>query len=83
MNDLSSEGKYVLSTNKGEGCRRIGKEFRESFVNVPAKITKSMELTMQHQDLAVTDSLPSLGNTISWQCPIASSNERFYVDSLF
>lgn len=33
----------MLSTNKGEGCRRIGKEFRESFVNVPAKITKSME----------------------------------------
>jgi hypothetical protein len=40
-NDLSDSGKYVLSTNKGNGRRRLDKEFRGSFVNVPAKITKS------------------------------------------
>lgn len=45
MNDLSDSGKYVLSNNKGEGKRMQDKEFRGSFVNVPAKITKSKSLT--------------------------------------
>lgn len=41
VNDMSDSGKYVLSTNKGQGRRRLDQEFRGSFVNVPAKITKS------------------------------------------
>lgn len=42
QNDLGDSGKYVLSVNKGAGRRRFDKEFRESFVNIPAKITKSI-----------------------------------------
>lgn len=41
VNDLSDSGKYVLSKNQGNGRRKLDKEFRESFVHVPAKITKS------------------------------------------
>jgi hypothetical protein len=41
VNDLSDSGKYVLSKNQGNGRRKIDKEFRESFVQIPAKITKS------------------------------------------
>lgn len=38
---MSDSGKYVLSGNQGHGRRKIDKEFRESFVNIPSKITKS------------------------------------------
>jgi hypothetical protein len=41
QNELSDSGKYVLSNNLGQGRRRLDQEFRGSFVNVPAKITKS------------------------------------------
>lgn len=41
VNDFSDSGKYVLSKNQGSGRRKIDKEFRESFVQIPAKITKS------------------------------------------
>jgi hypothetical protein len=41
VNDLSDSGKYVLSKNQGSGRRRLDQEFRESFVHIPAKITKS------------------------------------------
>lgn len=41
VNDMSDSGKYVLSVNKGHGCRKFDREFRANFVNEPAKITKS------------------------------------------
>jgi hypothetical protein len=41
QNELSDSGKYVLSNNRGQGRRRLDQEFRGSFVNIPAKITKS------------------------------------------
>ena len=41
VNDLSDSGKYVLSKNQGNGRRKLDKEFRDSFVHIPAKITKS------------------------------------------
>lgn len=41
QNDMSDSGKYVLSNNRGQGRRRLDQEFRGSFVNVPAKVTKS------------------------------------------
>lgn len=41
VNDMSDSGKYVLSKNKGAGKRKVDKEFREHFTDVPSKITKS------------------------------------------
>ena len=46
VNEMSDSGKYVLSSHKGQGKRRFDKEYRESFVNIPAKITKSNYLLM-------------------------------------
>ena len=40
-NDMNDSGKYVLSSTKGSGRRRFDKEFRNNFVNEPAKVTKS------------------------------------------
>ena len=37
VNDLSDEGKYVMSKYRGDGKRRFAKSFRDSFVNQPAK----------------------------------------------
>ena len=41
VNDMSDSGRYVLSNNRGQGRRRLDQEFRASFVNEPAKVTKS------------------------------------------
>jgi hypothetical protein len=41
INDMSDSGKYVLSSTKGAGRRRFEKEFRSSFVDGPAKITRT------------------------------------------
>lgn len=46
VNEMSDSGKYVLSSHKGHGKRKLDKEFRESFVNIPAKITKSNKCLM-------------------------------------
>ena len=45
QNELSDSGKYVLSNNRGTGRRKLDQEFRESFVHIPAKITKSTSFT--------------------------------------
>lgn len=39
--ELSDSGKYVLSKSKGDGRRRFSLGFRDSFVDTPAKITKT------------------------------------------
>ena len=41
VNDMSDSGRYVLSNNRGQGRRKLDQEFRASFVNEPAKVTKS------------------------------------------
>lgn len=41
INDLSDGGKYVLSKYKGDGKRKFAVSFRDSFVDLPAKQTKS------------------------------------------
>ena len=47
INDMSDEGKYVLSQNKGSGRRKLNHTtYREPFVDVPSKITKSKNLIM-------------------------------------
>lgn len=62
---MSDSGKYVLSSHKGQGKRRFDKEFRESFVNVPAKITKSTIIFIKLPDLADTVSHQNLVSMIN------------------
>jgi hypothetical protein len=75
MNDISDSGKYVLSTNKGAGRRRFDKEFRESFVHIPAKITKSMYASKKRPAQAHIVSRRNSVSTTKQTLPRATSND--------
>jgi hypothetical protein len=61
-NDLSDSGKYVLSKYKGDGKRKLAHGFRDSFVDLPAKITESTFIVIQLRDQGVIAVHPILGN---------------------
>ena len=62
VNEMSDSGYYVLSSHKGQGKRRFDKEFRDNFVDEPAKITKSMYVFMQLLDRVRIGNLRNLGS---------------------
>ena len=66
INDLSAGGKYVLSKYKGDGKRKFAVSFRDSFVNLPAKQTKSKKYLTQLLALVSTVCPLTLDSTIKF-----------------
>lgn len=55
QNDLSPNGKYVLSKNKSAGKRTFMDGRRQSFIDLTVKRASSNLLIMQHLGLAAID----------------------------
>lgn len=71
----------MLSTQKGSGRRRLDQQFRESFVHIPAKITKSKYVFRQLLDLDLIVYLRNSGNTTNLQAQRVNYNDFIFISN--